>query len=164
MSTRNYGLFVMDDAGQYVTASEDHIISCAKLALELQIKRGPMLNSPPCVKDYLTLKLGNLDHEVFCVVFMDAQHRVIECQEMFRGTLTQCSVYAREVVKEALKLSAASVIFSHNHPSGTLEPSRADELLTQSLKSALQMVDVRVLDHIIVGAGGAMSFAERGLL
>lgn len=164
MSSRNYGLFVQDEAGNYVPASEDHIISCAKCALELQMKRGPVMNSPQMVKDYLTVKIGNLDHEVFCVVFVDAQHAVIECQEMFRGSLTQTSVYPREVVKEALKLAAAGVVLAHNHPSGVLTPSRADEMLTNTLKSALQLVDVRVLDHIIVGAGGSMSFAERGLL
>jgi DNA repair protein RadC len=101
---------------------------------------------------------------VFAVLFLDALQRLIACEEMFRGTLTQTSVYPREVVKRALELNTASVILSHNHPSGVLEPSRADELLTQTLKSSLQLVDVRVLDHVVVGRTGALSFAERGLM
>ena len=105
-----------------------------------------------------------LEHEVFSVVFLDAQHRVIELRQMFRGTVTQTSVYPREVVKEALQLNAAAVILAHNHPSGVPEPSRADEFPTQSLKSALQLVDVRVLDHLVVTATAVVSFAERGLI
>ena len=104
------------------------------------------------------------DHEVFSVLFLDAQHRVIEFSEMFRGTLTQTSVYPREVVKEALRLNAAALIFTHNHPSGSLVPSRADEALTQTLKSALSLVDVKVLDHIITSNSGALSMAEKGLI
>ena len=105
-----------------------------------------------------------LEHEVFCVVFLDAQHRIIELRQMFRGTVTQTSVYPREVVKEALQLNAAAVILAHNHPSGVPEPSRADEFLTQSLKSALLLVDVRVLDHMVVTLNAVVSFAERGLI
>jgi len=101
---------------------------------------------------------------VFAVLFLDAQHRQIACEELFRGTLTQTSVYPREVVKRALELNAGSVILAHNHPSGVLEPSRADELLTQTLKSSLNLVDVKVLDHVVVGRTGAISFAERGLM
>ena len=124
----------------------------------------PVFTTPQRVKDYLQMRLGALPHEVFAVLFLDAQQRLIACEEMFRGTLTQTSVYPREVVKRALELNTASVILSHNHPSGVLEPSRADELLTQTLKSSLQLVDVRVLDHVVVGRTGAMSFAERGLM
>jgi DNA repair protein RadC len=105
-----------------------------------------------------------LEHEVFCVVFLDAQHRVIELQQMFRGTVTQTSVYPREVVKESLAPNAGAVILADNHPSGAAEPSRADEYLTQTLKTALQLVDVRVLDHLVVTANVVVSFAERGLL
>jgi DNA repair protein RadC len=123
-----------------------------------------VFTSPQMVKDYLSMKLGALPHEVFAVMFLDSQQRLISCEEMFRGTLSQTSVYPREVVKRALALNAASVILAHNHPSGVLEPSRADELLTQTLKSSLALVDVRVLDHFVVGAAGALSFAERGLL
>ena len=114
--------------------------------------------------DYLRLAIGMLEHEVFRVVFLDAQHRVIELQQMFRGTVTQTSVYPREVVKTSLALNAAAVILAHNHPSGAAEPSRADEYLTQTLKTALQLVDVRVLDHLVVTANAVTSFAERGLL
>lgn len=116
------------------------------------------------VKEFLLVQLAPLGHEVFCVAFVDAQHRLLAFREMFRGSLTQTSVYPREVVKAALELNAAAVVLAHNHPSGSVEPSRADELLTQTLKSALSLVDVRVLDHFIVGGDAAMSFAERGLI
>ncbi|MBG6073424.1 DNA repair protein RadC [Polaromonas sp. CG_9.7] len=116
------------------------------------------------MRDYLRLLLADRPHEVFAVVFLDAQNRVIETVELFRGTLTQTSVYPREVVIEALARNAAAVILTHNHPSGHAEPSRADELLTQTLKSALALVDVRVLDHFVVTRSMVVSFAERGLL
>lgn len=122
------------------------------------------LTSPASVRDYLRMTLAGRDYEVFMVLFLDAQHRVIESEEMFRGTLTQTSVYPREVVKRSLVNNAAAVIFAHNHPSGVAQPSHADELLTRSLKEALALVDVKVLDHFIVAGGGVMSFAERGLL
>ena len=123
-----------------------------------------MLASPAAVRDYLRIMLAQRDHEVFMVLFLDAQNRVIAPEEMFRGTLTQTSVYPREVVKRALSLNAAAVILAHNHPSGVAEPSRADEFLTQSLRSALALVDIRVLDHIVIAGSNATSFAERGLL
>ena len=129
-----------------------------------RVKPGVTLASPQDVKDYLRLEIGLLEHEVFCVVYLDAQHRVIEQRQMFRGTVTQTSVYPREVVKESLHLNAAAVILAHNHPSGVPEPSRADEFLTKTLKTALQLVDVRVLDHLVVTANAVVSFAERGLL
>jgi len=122
------------------------------------------LTSPASVRDYLRMTLAGRDYEVFMVLFLDAQHRVIESEEMFRGTLTQTSVYPREVVKRSLANNAAAVIFAHNHPSGVAQPSHADELLTRSLKEALALVDVKVLDHFIVAGGSVMSFAERGLL
>ena len=122
------------------------------------------LSSPRAVRDLLKLRLAGLPHEVFVCIQLDAQHRVISIEELFRGTLTQTSVYPREVVKAALRANAAAVIFAHNHPSGVAEPSHADEILTRSLKSALALVDVQVLDHFIVAGSTAMSFAERGLL
>ena len=128
------------------------------------MRTGEVLNSPNAVRDFLRLKLARLEHEVFMCVFLDAQNRVITTDEMFRGTLTQTSVYPREIVKAALRHNAAGVIFSHNHPSGMAEPSHADELLTKTLKEALAMVDCRVLDHFIVAGTGFLSFAERGLL
>ena len=140
------------------------VMELARRALTRELSEQPVFSSPQAVKDHLRMHLGALPHEVFAVLFLDAQQRLIASEEMFRGTLTQTSVYPREVVKRALALNAASVILAHNHPSGVLEPSRADELLTQTLKSSLQLVDVRVLDHFVVGMGGALSFAERGLL
>ena len=122
------------------------------------------LSSPASVRDYLRMTLAGRDYEVFMVLFLDAQHRVIQPEEMFRGTLTQTSVYPREVVKRSLVNNAAAVIFAHNHPSGVAEPSHADELLTRSLKQALALVDVIVLDHFVVAGSRVMSFAERGLL
>jgi len=122
------------------------------------------MSSPQIVKDYLKILLADREHEMFATIFLDAQHRVLEYREMFRGTLTQTSVYPREVVKEALRLNAGAVIFAHNHPSGMPEPSRADETLTKTLKDALTLVDVKVLDHIVVGGIDTVSFAERGLI
>ena len=122
------------------------------------------LASPREVRDFLQLTLGGRAHEVFVALFLDAQNRLLASEELFRGTLTQTSVYPREVVKSALKHNAAGVIFAHNHPSGVAEPSRADELLTQTLKHTLTLVDVKVLDHFVIGGDAAMSFAERGLL
>ncbi|HEY7674599.1 MAG TPA: DNA repair protein RadC [Burkholderiales bacterium] len=139
-------------------------LELARRALREEISSRDALSSPRAVRDYLRLTLAGRDHEVFVVVLLDAQHRVIASEELFRGTLTQTSVYPREVVKCALKLNAAAVIFAHNHPSGVAEPSHADEILTRSLKAALALVDVQVLDHFIVAGTRTMSFAERGLL
>ncbi len=157
-------LLVCDVDGQYRVASADEVLAQAWGLLADRVKPGVALSSPQDVKDYLRLEIGLLEHEVFCVVFLDAQHRVIELRQMFRGTVTQTSVYPREVVKESLQLNAAAVILAHNHPSGMPEPSRADEFLTQSLKAALLLVDVRVLDHLVVTANAVVSFAERGLI
>lgn len=129
-----------------------------------KLAQGNALNSPSSVRDYLRMSLAARDYEVFVVMFLDAQNRVIKSEEMFRGTLTQTSVYPREVVKRCLALNAGAAIFAHNHPSGIAEPSHADETLTQSLKQALALVDVRVLDHFIVAGTSVLSFAERGLL
>jgi DNA repair protein RadC len=140
------------------------VIELARRSLKQQLADRPVFDAPGKVKDYLRLQLAARDHEVFGALFLDAQHRLLQFDEMFRGTLTQTSVYPREVVKRALELNAAAVILAHNHPSGVAQPSRADEFLTQSLKSALQLVDVRVLDHLVVGQSEVVSFAERGLL
>jgi DNA repair protein RadC len=128
------------------------------------MKRGPVFDNPAKVKDFVSLHLARREQEVFGVMFLDSQHRLIEWRELFQGTLTQTSVYPREVLRAAMALNAGAVILAHNHPSGLAEPSRADEFLTASLKSTLQLVDVRVLDHLVVGAGQVVSFAERGLL
>ncbi len=140
------------------------VLEMARRALAEEMRQGDALASPAAVRDYLRLALAGKAYEVFCVVFLDTQHRVLAVEELFRGTLTQTSVYPREVVKRALAHNAAALILPHNHPSGLAEPSRADETLTQALKSALALVDVNIIDHFIVGNGYAMSFAERGLL
>lgn len=140
------------------------VLEMARRALREKLDRGSALSSPQAVRDYLRLKLQDRPHEIFVAVFLDAQNRVLAVEELFRGTLTQTSVYPREVVKRALAHNAAALIFAHNHPSGIAEPSRSDESLTQALKQALALVDVKVLDHFVIGAGAAMSFAERGLL
>lgn len=140
------------------------VLEMARRALAQQLERGPVFDAPAKVKDYVALHLGHRPQEVFAVLFLDSQHRLIELRELFSGTLTQTSVYPREVLRHAMALNAGAVILAHNHPSGLAEPSRADEFLTQSLKSALALVDVRVLDHLVVGAGQVVSFAERGLL
>ena len=140
------------------------VLELARRALAQQLTQKPLFNTPQAVRDYLQLQLGGLHHEVFAVLFLDSQHRLIALEEMFRGTLTQTSVYPREVVKQALTLNASSVVLAHNHPSGTAQPSRADEALTQTLKAALALVDVRVLDHFVVTASQAVSMAELGLV
>ena len=140
------------------------VLEMSRRALRETLDRGAALSSPQTVRDYLRLKLQGRPHEVFVGVFLDAQNRVLSVEELFRGTLTQTSVFPREIVKRALHHNAAAVIFAHNHPSGVAEPSRADEALTQTLKHTLALVDVKVLDHFVVGGDAAMSFAERGLL
>ena len=140
------------------------VIELARRALAQELAHRPAFDHPTKVKDYLKLQLGYLNYEVFAVMFLDAQTRLLKFEEMFRGTLTQTSVYPREVVKRALDLHAASVVLAHNHPSGAAQPSKADEYLTLNLISALKLVDVRVLDHFVVGEGEVISFAERGLL
>lgn len=140
------------------------VIELARRSLQQELVHRPVFDAPAKVKDYLRLQLAGREHEVFVVMFLDVKNCLLKLEEMFRGTLTQTSVYPREVVKRALELQAAAVILAHNHPSGAPEPSRADELLTQGLRAALQLVDVRVVDHVIVAGRATMSFAERGLL
>jgi DNA repair protein RadC len=146
------------------SAEAQDVLSAAREILATRIRHGDVLNSPGAVRDYLQLVLHSREYEVFVVVLLDAQNRVLASEEMFRGTLTQTSVYPREVVKTALRHNAAAVIFAHNHPSGVTEPSHADQLLTQSLKQALALVDIKVLDHFIIAGGSSLSMAERGML
>lgn len=132
--------------------------------LHAQMCTGPVMLSPKALRDWLVLHCANLNHEVFMVLYLTVQNQLIEVEEIFRGTLTQTSVYPRELVRGALARNAAAVVIAHNHPSGSTDPSRADESLTQTLKAALGLVDVRVLDHVIVAGEKTLSFAERGLL
>ena len=144
---------------------EDSVIAQALAILSDRMRKpGRAMSSPQDVKNYLILQSAELEHEEFSVLFLDAQHCVIAFESMFRGSISQTSVYPREVLKRALALNAAAVILSHNHPSGKPEPSRADEHLTQTLKSALALADIRVLDHIVIGGVSSVSFAERGLI
>lgn len=144
--------------------SDDTVIAKALAILAKRMRSGDALSSPSAVRDYLRLLLAGREYEVFVVVLLDAQNRVLSCEELFRGTLTQTSVYPREIVKVALAANAGGAIFAHNHPSGTNEPSHADRALTKELITALALVDVRVLDHFIVAGANSLSFAERGLL
>lgn len=140
------------------------VLEIARRTMAHELQTAPVFDAPERVKAFLRLELDSLGHEVFVVLFLDTRHRLIRHEEMFRGTLTQTSVYPREVVKRALELRAAAVILAHNHPSGAAEPSKADEFLTQALQRALRLIDVQVLDHLVVGIGRVVSFAERGLL
>jgi len=140
------------------------VVEMARRALQESIGERDALSSPQAVREFLRLSLGGRAHEIFLVMFLDSQNRLLGSEELFRGTLTQTSVYPREVVKTALRYNAAGVIFAHNHPSGVAEPSRADELLTQTLKQALALVEIKTLDHFIVAGSRTVSFAERGLL
>jgi DNA repair protein RadC len=140
------------------------VLELARRALAQQLQARPLFDHPQAVRDYLQLQLGARTHEVFAVLFLDSQNRLCSFEELFRGTLSQTSVYPREVVLRALHHQAAAVVLAHNHPSGSAQPSRADEALTQTLKAALALVDVRVLDHFIVTRDQALSMAEMGLV
>ncbi len=161
--TAPFVLMVRDSAGGVVQASAEQVIKAASMVLESQLKGDKIdLSRPNLVKTYVRTKLFGLGHEVCIGLFLDAQLRLIECVQVARGTLTSASVYPREIVKEALRLNAASLILAHNHPSGASEPSAADISLTRQLKSALALVDVRLLDHLVAGEQDAVSLAERG--
>lgn len=145
--------------------TDDQVVERALAILEGRLRKGgALLTSPAAVRDYLRVAISEREHEVFVCIWMDAQHRAIALEEAFRGTLTQTSVYPREVVKSALRHNAAAVILAHNHPSGAAIASQADELLTRRLKEALEIVDVKLLDHFVVANMDVISFAERGLL
>ena len=150
--------------GQAKYAQLQAVLEMSRRALQEEMRQGDALNSPHAVRDYLRLLLGGRQQEVFMALFLDTQHRVIAAEELFHGTLSQTSVYPREVVKRALAHNAAAVILAHNHPSGVAEPSQSDRMLTDALKQALGLVDVRVLDHFVVAGGQTLSFAEKGLI
>lgn len=144
--------------------SDDDIIKEALNCLKKRFRRGKVITKPAETIDYLQLKLSEREHEVFCVMYLDNRHRILCFEELFRGTIDNTHVYPREIVKLALQHNAAAVILAHNHPSGSAEPSQADRQITQRIKTALELVDTRVLDHIVIGAMETVSFAERGLL
>ena len=147
------------------TATLDEIMAGARHALSIRIRKGAVLNSPKATADFLIARLAQREYETFTLIYLDTRHRLIACQDLFRGTIDGASVHPREVVKEALRHNAAAVILAHNHPSsGIAEPSHADELITQRLREALALVDIRFLDHPIVAGGSTLRFAEKGLL
>ena len=150
--------------GQAKYAQLQAVLEMGRRHLFQHLEQGEELSSPQTVRHYLTARLRHQDRELFCCLFLDNRHRVIRCEDLFQGTIDGASVYPREVVKRALALNAAAVIFAHNHPSGVAEPSGADQRLTQRLQRALELVDIRVLDHMVVGETEVVSFAERGLL
>jgi DNA repair protein RadC len=160
----NHNLFVHGANGVAEPATTEQVINAARQALAYRVRRGADISSPQRAREYLAMKLGNLDHEVFAVIWVDKRHRVIEYVEMFRGTIDGASVYPREILKAALEKGAAAAVLVHNHPSGDCTRSQADEMITIRLKEALSLIDVRVLDHFIVGGGNVSSFAELGLL
>ena len=163
-SSFDSSLMVRDAQGRYLLATADQILDAAHQAIDQKMQRGASFTESAVVKEYLCAKLAKFEYEVFAVLFLDSQHRLIEYAEMFRGTISQASVYPREVVKKALQCNAAAIIVSHNHPSGVPEPSRADEVMTKTLQSTLAVVDVQVLDHVIVRGNCAVSMAQRGLV
>lgn len=163
-SSNTLELFVRDSDGNYLTAQDNIIIDVARKVVERSVSKGKKLDSPSRVREFLWLKLAGYEHEVFGAIFLDTQHRVIEYSELFHGTLDSASVYPREVVKRALQLNAGAVIFTHNHPSGEPAPSDADRRITDRLKDALGLIEVRVLDHIVVGGSDSVSFAEQGYI
>jgi DNA repair protein RadC len=162
MSTHN--LFTVTPDGAVVPATRDTILSAARQLLAHRVRRGASLHSPKLAGEYLSTRLGHLEYEVFGLILLDKRRRVIECFDLFRGTIDGASVHPREIVKLALHKNAAECIVYHNHPSGVQEPSHADELITTRIKDALGLIDVRLVDHFIVAADHCFSFAERGLL
>ncbi len=162
--TNEAKLLVRDENGNYAPASSEIILEAARTVIDSKVQRGQVFDSPALVKEYLCLKLAGYEHEVFAILMLDNQHRLINYSEMFQGTIDSASVYPREVVKAALACNAGAIIMAHNHPSGHPEPSMADRNITKRLKDALDLVDVRVLDHIVIGGLQAVSFADRGLL
>ena len=157
-------LLIRDTAGIYRQAEAGEVLQAAVRLLETQVRGREVMSSPKAVRDFLRVRLGLLEHEVFAVLMLDAQNRLIEYVELFRGTVNQTAVYPREIIKEALARNAAAVVLVHNHPSGVAEPSQADRMLTRTLKAALAFVDIQVLDHLIVAGSEVLSFAEKGLL
>lgn len=156
--------FVRETAEGYVQVSDEAVIEAALKLLSARVAKGPLLSSPKTVKDYLRVRFGDLQYEVFSLLYLDKRHRLIACEDLFRGTIDGASVHPREIVKASLRHNCASVICAHNHPSGVAEPSQADEQITHRIKEALALVDIRLLDHLVVTVGGCTSMAEIGLI
>ncbi len=164
MSESNTKLCIQDQSGVYREATTDEIITGARRKLRAKFRKGKAIRSPKDTEDFLMAELATEPNEVFCALYLDNRHRVIKFDRAFNGTIDGTSVYPRVIVARALQLNAAAVIFSHQHPSGVAEPSQADERITQRLKAALELVDVRVLDHLVIGGDSVVSLASRGLL
>ena len=160
----NHDLFILGADGATERASSERILAAARQLLAHRVRRGASLSSPQKVREYLTVRLGHLDHEVFGVILVDRRNRIIEYVELFRGTIDGASVHPREVVKLVLEKGAAACLLFHNHPSGVQDQSQADELITNRLRDALALIDVRILDHLVVAGANVLSFAEKGLL
>ena len=157
-------LYVRDECGEFVPAKPEVVLARAKEHLKRRMRRGTPLTSPQVVRDFLAVTLGDRDCEYFCIILLDCHHRFLRFVELFRGTIDGASVHPREVVKLVLEAQAAAVVLVHNHPSQNDRFSTADELITQRLKGALDLIDVRVVDHLLVAGGDVISFAERGVL
>lgn len=156
------GLYVRNGNGRYTLATADRVVEAARAVAEQRVQRGQSFSDPALASRYFQDKLGCLEREVFAAVYLDTRHRLIEYVELFQGTIDGAEVHPREVVKRALRCNAAAVILAHNHPSGTVDPSAADRAVTARLKQALALVDVRLLDHFIVGAWQSLSMAAKG--
>lgn len=155
-------LFLRDEQEQYLPATPEQILEIARRVVDLQVRDGILFSSPAVVKSFLGTKLAGYEREVFVMLSLDTRHRFLDFVELFHGTIDGAEVHAREVVKRALKCNAAAVIIAHNHPSGDAEPSAADRAVTARLKQALALVDIRLLDHFVVGGSNVVSLAERG--
>lgn len=164
MTESKHTLFIQDANGSYCEATTDDVINGARRKLRRRFRKGKAIRSPADTEAFLIAELATEPNEVFAVLYLDNRHRVIKFDRAFAGTIDGTSVYPRVIVKRALELNAAAVIFSHQHPSGVAEPSQADERITQRLKSALELVDIRVLDHLVIGGDTVVSLASRGLL
>lgn len=162
-SAHENALMVRDVRGHYRPATPEQVLTAARAIVDQTVRGDTSFTTPAVVKDYVRAKLGGLEHEVFAALFLNAQNQLIEYVELFRGTLTQSTVYPREVVKEALARNAAALIIAHNHPSGSVKPSTADRQLTDKLHETLALVDVRLLDHILVAGNKTVSFRESGV-
>ena len=161
---RRQALYVRDERGEFVPAGGEVVLAGAQAYLRTKVRRGIPLTSPRVVRDFLTVTLADRESEYFCLLLLDSRHRLLKFVELFRGTIDRATVHVREVVKAVIEARAAAVVIVHNHPSQVTDPSSADELITRRLKEALDLIDVRVVDHLLVAGTEVVSFVERGLL